>query len=159
MGIVNWRQATQDWSGRRRATRETLVLLGYWSHRKRRRRNEEEKEDEKKKTRRKEEEEGTKKKKTKKKRGRRKEEEKKQMKKRSRRRKEEKKQKKKRRRRRRGISSKARLNICNFIYYVTIIFDITELQYKQEPFNETAINLHFNDFHFFLYPSFQNSPV
>ena len=88
MGIVNWRQATQDWSGRRRATRETLVLLGYWSHRKRRRRNEEEKEEEKKKKRRGiKEEEGTKKKKTKKKRGRRKEEEKKQMKKRSRRRK------------------------------------------------------------------------
>jgi hypothetical protein len=66
MGIVNWRQAAQDWGGWRRATRETLVRLGYWSHRIRRRKEEEKKE------RRKEEEQKKKKDKEEKRRRRRK---------------------------------------------------------------------------------------
>jgi hypothetical protein len=38
MGIVNWRPVAQERDGWRRAAREALILLGWWSHRSRRRR-------------------------------------------------------------------------------------------------------------------------
>jgi hypothetical protein len=37
MESVNWRKVAQDRQGRRRATREALMLLRLWSHRRRRR--------------------------------------------------------------------------------------------------------------------------
>jgi hypothetical protein len=39
MQIDNWRQIAQDRDGWRRAMREALILLGWWSHGRRRRRN------------------------------------------------------------------------------------------------------------------------
>ena len=37
VAILNWRHVTQNRDGWRRVTREVVILLGQWSHRRRRR--------------------------------------------------------------------------------------------------------------------------